>query len=96
METPQIPTKSIAASGVIGLAAPAVSGSLVPFAMSTFGVVTKGVGTIHAAGGAAAILQYISSCGLITSASTVTLPASVLSLLYYNKDVIRAYMQSKL
>ena len=91
-----VPTKSITASGIIGLAAPTVSEALVPVAMSTFGVVTNGVGTIHAPGGAAAILQYISTCGTIASGSAVLLPTAVLSFLYYNKDVIRAKIQAKL
>jgi len=90
------PAKTIAASGVIGLAAPAVSGSLVPTAMSTFGVVTNGVGTIHSAGGAAAILQYISTCGLINVCATLSIPTSILSFLYYNKGAIRERIQSKL
>ena len=67
-----------------------------PVAMSTFGVVTNGVGTIHAPGGAAAILQYISTCGTIASSSAVLLPTAVLRFLYYNKDVIRAKIQAKL
>ena len=85
-----VPTKSIAASGMLGLAAPTVSGALVPAAMSTFGVVTKGVGTIHAAGGVAAILQYISTCGLIASGSAAVIPTAIISFLYHNKDAIRA------
>ena len=92
----RIPTKSIAASGIIGLAAPTISGVLVPAAMSTFGVVTNGVGTIHAAGGVAATLQYISTCGLIASGSAVALPTAAVGLLYYNKDVIRAKIKAKL
>ena len=91
-----VPTKSIAASGIIGLAAPSVSGTLVPFAMSTFGVVTNGVGTIHSPGGIAAILQYISTCGLINAGATLSIPTAVLSFLYYNKDTIHAKIQSKL
>ena len=81
-------TKSIAASGIIGIAAPTVSGALVPVAMSTFGVVTNGVGTIHTPGGVAAILQYISTRSLIASGSTLAVPTALISLLYYNKDVI--------
>lgn len=91
----RIPTKSIAASGIIGLAAPTISGVLVPAAMSTFGVVTNGVGTIHAAGGVAATLQYISTCGLIASGSAASAPA-IISFLYHNKDVIRAKIKAKL
>ena len=91
-----VPTKSIAASGMIGLAAPAVSGALVPTAMSTFGVVTNGVGTMHSAGGVAAILQYISTCGLINACATLSIPTSILSFLYYNKDAIHERIQSKL
>jgi hypothetical protein len=72
---------------IIVLAAPSVSGALVPVAMSTFGVVTNGVGTIHTPGGVAAILQYISTRSLIASGSTKTVPTALLSLLYYNKDV---------
>lgn len=98
MEPPQIrvPTKPIVASGIIGLAAPTISGALVPAAMSAFGVVTNGVGTIHTAGGVASTLQYISTCGLITSSSAVALPTAAVGLLYYNKDVIRAKIQANL
>ncbi len=38
----------------------AAAGALVPWAMSTFGTVVAGVGTVHAAGGVAATLQYVS------------------------------------
>ena len=91
-----VPTKSIAASGIIGLAAPTVSGTLIPTAMSMFGVVTKGVGTIHAAGGVAAILQYISSCGPIASGSAAVIPTVIISFLYHNKDAIHKKIQAKL
>ena len=91
-----MPTKSIVSSGIIGLAAPTVSKALVPVAMSTFGVVTKGVGTLHAAGGVAAILQYISSCGLIASGSAAAVPTAIISFLYHNKDAIRAKIKAKL
>jgi len=89
-----VPTKSIAASGIIGLAVPTISGALVPAAMSTFGVVTNG-GTIHVAGGIAATLQYISTCGL-TAGSILTVPTAVIGLLYYNKDVIRDGIRAKI
>ena len=79
----ELPTKSIAVCGIVGMG-PSVAKALVPAAMSTFGVVTKGVGTMHTAGGIAAILQYISTRGLVTG----SLPAAVISLLYYNKDAL--------
>ena len=83
-----IPTKTIAASGLIGAAVPFVSGALVPAAMSAFGVVTNGVGTIHAAGGIAACLQYVSTCGIIAAGSTVAVPTAAIGILCYNKDAI--------
>ena len=83
-----IPTKTIAASGLIGAAVPFVSGALVPAAMSAFGVVTNGVGTIHAAGGIAACLQYVSTCGIIAAGSTVAVPTAAIGFLCYNKDAI--------
>ena len=86
----------IALSGGIGIAAPTVARALVPVAMSTFGVVTNGVGTIHAAGGVAAVLQYISTRSLIASGSTLSVPTAVISLLYYNKDAILKQIQAKL
>lgn len=45
----------------IGVPLPYIAGSLVPFAMKTFGVIQPGVGTLHAAGGVASGLQYLSS-----------------------------------
>ena len=92
----RVPTKSIAASGIVGLAAPTVSGTLIPTAMSMFGVVTKGVGTIHTAGGVAAILQYISTCGAIAAGSAAVIPTAILSFLYHNKDAIHKKIQAKL
>ena len=47
----------VGAGAVLGVSV--VSWLLVPWAMSTFGVVVKGVGTIHASGGLAATLQTI-------------------------------------
>lgn len=51
----------------IGLGAPYVAGMLVPSAMTYFGVVVPGVGTLHVAGGVAATLQYLSTTSMITS-----------------------------
>jgi len=95
MEPPQIRRlrHALAASGIIGLAAPTIAGALVPAAMSMFGVV-KSCGTIHAAGGVAANLQYISTCGL--AAGSLALPAAAVGLLYYIKDVIRDVTRAKI
>ena len=51
----------------IGLGAPYVAGMLVPSAMTYFGVVVPSVGTLHAAGGVAATLQYLSTTSMVTS-----------------------------
>ena len=83
-----IPTTTpIAVSGIIGAVVPVVSGALVPVAMSAFGVVTNGVGTIHAAGGIAATLQYVSTCGLIAAGSTVAVavPTAAIGILCYSR-----------
>ena len=53
-----VPTKTIISAGLVGAAVPVASGALVPVAMSTFGVVTPGVGTYHAVGGLAATVRY--------------------------------------
>ena len=50
---------AVGASGALGLQW--LAGALVPWAMSTFGTVVAGTGTIHAAGGVAATLQGISA-----------------------------------
>jgi hypothetical protein len=60
----------LAAVPVLGLTA----GALVPVAMSTFGVVVLGVGTMHAslaAGGVAATLQVLSAAFASTTATTI-------------------------
>lgn len=46
-----------AVGGAVAGVSQSAAGALVPWAMSTFGTVVPGVGTIHAAGGAAATLQ---------------------------------------
>ncbi|TMW62251.1 hypothetical protein Poli38472_009744 [Pythium oligandrum] len=55
----------IVAGAAIGAAAlplaGVAAGALVPAAMSTFGTVVPGVGTLHAAGGVAATLQWASA-----------------------------------
>jgi hypothetical protein len=82
--TTDIPTsahlKTAALADTGGITAPLLgvaAGALVPLAMSTFGTVIAGVGTIHAplaAGGCAAILQA-SSAALLTGQSAVVVGA---------------------
>ena len=88
-----VPTKTIISAGLVGAAVPVASGALVPVAMSTFGVVTPGVGTYHAVGGLAAMLQYISTCGVITTGCTVALPTAVAvtGISYYSSDSLIKY-----
>ncbi len=65
----------VAGLGVAGaVALPVVgvgAGALVPWAMSTFGTVISGVGTIHAAGGVAATLQATSAALVTTKAAAI-------------------------
>ena len=63
----------IAAGVTVGVAVvsavPFIAGALVPIAMSTFGTVISGVGTIHAVGGVAATLQTVSTVSGLTAAA---------------------------
>ncbi|GAB9470281.1 hypothetical protein Gpo141_00007531 [Globisporangium polare] len=77
-------TKYVVAGAVVGAAAIPLAGmaagATVPWAMSAFGTVVPGVGTMHAAGGVAATLQWASTaftggavvCGAVAGAATVT------------------------
>lgn len=53
---------------------------LVPIAMTTFGTVVSGIGTIHAAGGIAATLQ--STAGLCTLSNSIVVGACSIPLTY--------------
>ncbi|KAJ0390584.1 hypothetical protein P43SY_012073 [Pythium insidiosum] len=68
-------TRTVVGCTAAGLAAvPLVAtgaGLLVPTAMSYFGTVVSGVGTIHAAGGVAATLQYTAATYATTSAAAM-------------------------
>lgn len=61
--------------GIVGAGAVAtvgvLSGLAVPYAMSTFGTVVSGVGTIHSAGGVAANLQILNYMLLSTNSIAV-------------------------
>ncbi|CAK4108621.1 unnamed protein product [Aphanomyces euteiches] len=67
------PIRFVAISAGVGSAGVALAGvgagALVPTAMSYFGAVVPGVGTLHAAGGVAATLQW--TAATLGSASTV-------------------------
>jgi len=69
-------TVAIAAGAVVtattAIVAPPVAGFFVPYAMSAFGTVVSGVGTIHAAGGVAATLQVISASGITATWTAVS------------------------
>ena len=56
-----------------GAAVQVIAGYLVPVAMSYFGTVVSGVGTLHAAGGVAATLQTIAAA----SVTTVAVPGAL-------------------
>lgn len=58
---------SVGLGTAAGLSAPAVAAMLVPPAMSYFGVIIPGVGTIHAIGGVAATLQSFATTSAVTS-----------------------------
>ncbi|EQC28033.1 hypothetical protein SDRG_14129 [Saprolegnia diclina VS20] len=66
---------AIAGWGAAGVAAPLLlsvgAAAAVPWAMSTFGTVVSGVGTLHAAGGVAATLQAGSAALWSASAAAV-------------------------
>ncbi len=71
----------VAGLGLAGAAAPLAvaygAGALVPWAMSTFGTVVPGVGTLHAVGGVAATLQY-TSVALVSAKAAVIGGASAI------------------
>ena len=67
--------------GVSVLVAGVGASMLIPVAMTTFGTVVSGVGTIHAAGGVAATLQSTAAaCSLSNSIllGTVSIPLTYL------------------
>jgi hypothetical protein len=76
-ETTLVGTGGILGTYGIGL----VSNQCVPIAMKTFGIVTKGVGTYHQAGGIAATLQQIAT--FCTSGTTVATAGMVGVGIYY-------------
>ena len=53
---------------------------LIPVAMTTFGTVVSGIGTIHAAGGVAATLQ--STAGLCTLSNSIVAGACSIPITY--------------
>jgi hypothetical protein len=53
---------------------------LIPVAMTTFGTVVSGIGTIHAAGGVAATLQ--STAGLCTLSNSIVVGACSIPITY--------------
>ena len=53
---------------------------LIPIAMTTFGTVVSGIGTIHAAGGVAATLQ--STAGLCTLSNSIVVGACTIPITY--------------
>ena len=62
------------------LATGAGASVLVPVAMSTFGTVVSGIGTLHAAGGVAATLQ--STAGLCTLSNSIVAGACSIPITY--------------
>ncbi len=68
--------KSATAIGAGAYAAGVGAKLLVPVAMTAFGTVVPGVGTIHAAGGVAAVLQSVAAHALTNSiiVSTGSIP----------------------
>lgn len=73
-----IKNASIASASV--LATGVGASMLVPIAMTTFGTVVSGIGTIHAAGGIAATLQ--STAGLCTLSNSIVVGACSIPLTY--------------
>ncbi|TPX44528.1 hypothetical protein SeLEV6574_g04436 [Synchytrium endobioticum] len=69
--TTRWPISSFALGGAATVAAAKVIGAAVPYLMFMFGTVVPGVGTLHAAGGAAAVAQYLSAA-LLTPAFVVS------------------------
>lgn len=53
---------------------------LIPIAMTTFGTVVSGIGTIHTAGGVAATLQ--STAGLCTLSNSMVVGACTIPITY--------------
>ena len=62
------------------LATGAGASVLVPVAMTTFGTVVSGIGTLHAAGGIAATLQ--STAGLCTLSNSIVAGACSIPITY--------------
>ncbi len=62
------------------LATGAGASVLVPIAMTTFGTVVSGIGTLHAAGGVAATLQ--STAGLCTLSNSIVAGACSIPITY--------------
>ncbi|CAN0133863.1 unnamed protein product [Ectocarpus fasciculatus] len=58
---------SVGLGAAAGLSAPSVAAMLVPPAMSYFGVIIPGIGTMHAIGGVAATLQSFATTSAVTS-----------------------------
>ena len=73
-----IKNASIASGSV--LATGVGASMLVPVAMSTFGTVVSGIGTIHAAGGVAATLQ--STAGICTLSNSIVVGACSIPITY--------------
>ena len=73
-----IKNASIASGSV--LATGVGASMLIPVAMSTFGTVVSGIGTIHATGGVAATLQ--STAGLCTLSNSIVVGACSIPITY--------------
>lgn len=73
-----IKNASIASGSV--LATGVGASMLIPVAMTTFGTVVSGIGTIHAAGGVAATLQ--STAGLCTLSNSIVAGACSIPITY--------------
>lgn len=74
--------KNAAIVGGSVLLAGAGANTLIPVAMSTFGTVVSGVGTIHATGGVAAILQSTAAACTLTNSLLVSTGSIPISYLY--------------
>jgi hypothetical protein len=73
-----IKNASIASGSV--LAAGAGASMLIPIAMTTFGTVVPGIGTLHVAGGVAATLQ--TTAGLCTVSNSIVAGACSIPITY--------------
>lgn len=61
-------------------AVPLLAGALVPAAMTAFGTVVPGLGTLHKAGGVAAVLQKIAAAGGTSAVAKVGGLSAALSI----------------